>query len=378
MVKNLNQCPICLSDETEKFFCLKNSPLLQNVLFQTETEAKAIEHVNVNFMYCPNCHFVFNPQFHESKVDYTEKYNNNQLASKKYQQYIDELTDKVIHECKLNSKSRILEIGCGSGYFLHQLHKKLKNYNIYGYDPAYNGQYGMTGFIKKSYYKEKEKETFDIIILRHVLEGLLNFDDVLTTITSVMNRQTQLFIETPNLDYIIANKDISLMYHEVARYYSVRAIQCLLSKFGLELQQICLLFNGNNLGVFACKRHDVSIIPEISAKLERFEKIVSQHKKVVIWGISGRAISVLTHMSWDKKRVQFGIDIDKDKQGKYIPVTGQLIISPEQAASFDPDLVIIANANYLEEIRSSFSNKSRFLTLDGIFHEENNQMNRLE
>jgi len=325
---------------------------------------------NVNFMFCKDCRFVFNPQFHESKVDYTEKYNNNQMASRKYQQYIDELTDKVIHECKLNSESRILEIGCGSGYFLYQLHKKLQNQNIVGYDPAYNGQYAMSGFIKKSYFKAKEKETFDIIILRHVLEGLLNFDDILTTIPSAMKRNTKLFIETPSLDYIIANKDISLMYHEVARYYSVRAIQCLLSKFGLELQQVHLLFNGNNLGVFACKRHKISIMQEISAKLEAFEKIVSHYKKVVIWGISGRAISVLTHLSWDKERVQFGVDIDEDKQGKYIPVTGQLIISPEQAISFEPDLIIVANANYLDEIRSAFSYKRKFLTLDGILHEE--------
>jgi len=366
----MNQCPICLSGETVKFFSLKNSPLLQNVLFETETEAKAIERVNVNFMYCPDCHFVFNPQFHESEVDYTEKYNNNQLASKKYQQYVDELTDKVIHECKLNSKSRIMEIGCGNGYFLYQLHKKLENRNIVGYDPAYNGQYDMSDFIKKSYFEVKEQETFDIIILRHVLEGLLNFDDVLNSITAAMSRHTQLFIETPNLDYIIANRDVSLMYHEVARYYSIRAIQSLLGKFGLELQQIHLLFNGNNLGVFACKHHDISKMNEIVPKLERLEHIVFNHKKVVIWGISGRAISLLTHMSWNKDRVQFGIDIDKDKQGKYIPITGQLIISPEQAISFEPNLIIIANANYLEEIRRTYKFNSKFLTLDGILHEE--------
>ena len=94
-----------------------------------------------------------------------------------------------------------------------------------------------------------------------------------------------------------------------------------------------------------------------------------QYSKVVIWGISGRAITLLNHCSWDEKQVQFGIDIDKDKQGKYIPVTGQLIISPEQATSFEPDLVIIANANYLEEIRSDFHFKSKFLTMDGIIHE---------
>ena len=90
---------------------------------------------------------------------------------------------------------------------------------------------------------------------------------------------------------------------------------------------------------------------------------------MVIWGISGRAISFLTHNALDKSHIQFGIDIDKNKQGKYIPVTGQLIISPQQAAEFEPDLIIIANTNYLEEIKTTHNLKAKFLTLDGILHE---------
>jgi hypothetical protein len=68
--------------------------------------------------------------------------------------------------------------------------------------------------------------------------------------------------------------------------------------------------------------------------------------------------------------VQFGVDIAKDKQGKFIPVTGQLIISPEQAISFGADLIIVANANYLDEIKGTLSYKGKFLTLDGILHDE--------
>ena len=365
----MNECPICLSSEVEIFFSLKNSPLLQNVLFETEAEAKSIERVNVNFMFCQNCRFVFNPEFHESKIDYTEKYNNNQMASGKYQQYIDELSDTVIQECNLNSESRILEIGCGNGYFLSQLQKKLHNQNVVGYDPAYNGQYDMSGFINKSYFHAKEGESFHLIIMRHVFEALLNFNEVLSTVASAMNENTKLFIETPNLDYIIEHKDFSLMYHEVARYYSARAIQCLLTQYGVEIQQVHLLFNGNNLGIFAYKRPDVSTLREISNKLEGFKKVVSQHKRVLVWGVSGRAISILTHLGWDKEYVQFGVDIDKDKQGKFIPVTGQLILSPEQAISFGADLIIVANANYLDEIKNTLSFKGKFLTLEEIVHD---------
>jgi 2-polyprenyl-3-methyl-5-hydroxy-6-metoxy-1,4-benzoquinol methylase len=369
MTAAIHKCPICELADTQAFFDLKNSPILQNILLDNEDEAKKIERFDVHFRYCSRCHFAFNPQFYESKIDYTENYNNNQLASKKYRQYIDRLTDKIIRHCKLYAESRILEIGCGNGYFLLQLHQKLNNRNIAGYDPAYNGQYGMSDFITKSYFKAQTHHVYDVIILRHVLEGLLNFDDVLVAIGAAMHRHTQLFIETPNLDYIIQNQDITLMYHEVARYFSVRAIQILLEKYDLEIQQMFLLFNENYLGVIASRRSDLSVFRDIHVKFEKLQDIISEYRKIIIWGISGRAISFLTHNGLDERKVQFGVDIDKDKQGKYIPVTGQLILSPQQAIDFEPDLVIVANANYLEEIKSEFKFRGQFLTLDGIIHE---------
>ncbi len=362
-------CPICQSDELTDFFFLRNSPILQNVLYESETDAFAAEKVDVNFIYCSDCHFVFNPEFHESKVDYNEKYDNNQLASMRYREYIDELVDKLINSCTLNSKSRIMEIGCGNGYLLYRLHKRLENQNLVGYDPAYKGQYGMSDFIRKSYFQPIEEEDFDLIILRHVLEGLLNFDDVFKGIVSAMGDYGQLFVETPNLDYIISNKDSSLMYHEVARYYSAESLQRLFSKYALDIQEVHPLFNQNNIGVFAQKHIDVPSAVDISLQLEKLKKIVSQHSNVVIWGVSGRAISVLTNLSLDRQEVQYGVDIDVNKQGKYIPVTGQRIISPEQAAAVKPELVIVANANYLDEIRKTFKYKTNFLTVDGKFFE---------
>ena len=74
-------CPICHSKRTSYFFTLKNSTLLQNVLFLTEEEAKKARHVDVDFLYCRACHFVFNPEFLESEIRYTKEYNNNQLSS---------------------------------------------------------------------------------------------------------------------------------------------------------------------------------------------------------------------------------------------------------------------------------------------------------
>ncbi len=361
----MNKCPLCQSDQTQFFLHLKNAPLLLNILFATEEEAKTTERVNIDFRYCPSCHFVFNPEFCEAKVHYSKNYNNNQLASQYYQKYIDKLTDQLIKDCHLNSNSRIIEIGCGNGYFLSQLRRKLKAKQIVGYDPAYNNQYDMSDVIHKTYYHKSENESFDLIILRHALESLLDYSHVFSMMVSAMHNHSQLYLETLNLDYMLTHQDISLLSHEYARYYSTQALGKLLAPFNLQVQQICLLFNEQYLGLLAQKRQDIKGFFDVS---EDLHTIVAKYKKVLIWGISGRAISMLTHTFWNKDQIQFGVDIDKEKQGQYIPVTGQRIISPQEAIEFHPELVIVANANYLEEIRQYFECKTDFLTLDGQFY----------
>lgn len=361
----MNACPNCNYQKTEPFFHLKNSPILQNILLATESAARGVEKIDVDFEYCPNCHFVFNPKFDESSVNYTEIYDNNQMGSPEYTNYIDGLTDRIVADCSLNSDSKILEIGCGNGYFLSQIKEKSSSKFVRGYDPTYNGQHHMSEFINKSYFQPEAGETFEWIALRHALEGMLNYDGVLTGILASMHRKTKLYLEIVNLDYIIKQKDLSLLYYECARYYSLRSLQQMLSKYNLEIQQVYSLFNDNYLGVFASKRPDVRDLAEVRTKLK---ETVPNYNKVVIWGIAGRAISTMAHFGWEPEVVQYGVDIDRNKQGKHIPVTGQLILSPEEAVNFQPQLVIVANANYLTEIKQHFDRGTKFLTLDGVLH----------
>jgi hypothetical protein len=65
--------------------------------------------------------------------------------------------------------------------------------------------------------------------------------------------------------------------------------------------------------------------------------------------------------------VSFGVDIDPLRQGLHIPVTGQRILSPEEARAYGPDLVIVANPVYAPEIRAVLRNETRLVTLQGRF-----------
>jgi ABC-type enterochelin transport system substrate-binding protein len=50
-------------------------------------------------------------------------------------------------------------------------------------------------------------------------------------------------------------------------------------------------------------------------------------------------------------QISYVVDINPRKQGMYVSGTGQEIVSPEFLKDYDPDLVLIMNPIYNEEIR---------------------------
>lgn len=354
-----NRCPICGGVSTLHHH-LKNSPVLQNIFFGSEIDALNCNKVNVYFYFCNTCIFLFNPDFKEMEVTYNIDYNNDQLASEIYRKYISNISNELVSKCNLNSTSKILEIGCGNGFFLKKIMEATSSAYIVGFDPAYNDQHGLSDVIKKDYFK-KDGYKYDVVILRHCFDSFVNNKTLMKDIGDSLTESGRVYIEATSLDCIIGTGNFSMLFHEYHSYYSILAISIALKKFNLVVEQAFPLLDGNYIGVvakkYSCAEFD----------LNSLNLILKNYKKVVIWGISGRAVSLLSQLSLNVDTVQYGVDINKKKQGQYIPVTGQKIISPNDAIKFEPDLVIVSNKYYAKEIMSLFSNDKEFVTFDGKF-----------
>jgi hypothetical protein len=59
----------------------------------------------------------------------------------------------------------------------------------------------------------------------------------------------------------------------------------------------------------------------------------------------------------DKQSIEYVVDVNPRKQGLYTPCTAHRVIAPEQLRHIKPDVVIVMNPVYADEIR---------LTLDGL------------
>lgn len=73
-------------------------------------------------------------------------------------------------------------------------------------------------------------------------------------------------------------------------------------------------------------------------------------QRAVAWGAGARAISFL-NIYKIKEQIQYVVDINPKKQGKYLPGTGQQVIPPSYLQEYRPDVVIVTNPTFEIEIR---------------------------
>jgi hypothetical protein len=51
--------------------------------------------------------------------------------------------------------------------------------------------------------------------------------------------------------------------------------------------------------------------------------------------------------------VQQVVDVNPRKHGRYVPGTGQRVVAPDELSAAPPDLVVVMNPLYVDEVRST-------------------------
>ena len=85
---------------------------------------------------------------------------------------------------------------------------------------------------------------------------------------------------------------------------------------------------------------------------QRLADYKNQGKKVVLWGSGSKGVSFLTTLNLADS-IDYVVDINPYRQGYFMSGTGQEIISPDFLNQYDPDVVIIMNPIYRDEIATS-------------------------
>ena len=251
-------CPICNSNFVTEFYRAINQPVNENVLFDNENDAKRSSIGDIEMFFCNNCGFAFNNSFQLGKVDYSSDYKYTQPPSNIFNTYIENLIYKIIKDYNIRNSS-LIEIGCGKGDFLRKL-CKLGNNRGLGFDTSYEGPLEIIEenlqFKKDFFSMEKVGFNPDFIFSRQVLEHIPHPMSIISEIYNVFNDNSgKVFIETPNLEWILSNNILWDFYYEHCSYYTSNSLSYLLKKNGFNNITTENLFNNQYVGIFASKNN---------------------------------------------------------------------------------------------------------------------------
>ncbi|MFQ5653447.1 MAG: class I SAM-dependent methyltransferase [Planctomycetota bacterium] len=374
-------CPICDREHTDVFFRLGKVPAHIGLLWTSRERARACSRGEIRLAACQGCGFVYNQAFDLARLEYSEAYDNSLHFSDVYQEYAHGVAQRLVETYGLRGKS-IVEIGCGKGDFLVLLCDLGDNCG-FGFDPSYDGRQQeevsarRITFVKDFYSESHADYPADLIVSRYVFEHIPEPLLFLKTIREVIGSRLDMvvYFEVPNLLFTLRDHSIWDIIYEHCSYFSPSSLARVFCQAGFEILELREQYDGQFLGIVARPAapgagpsqngwgnpEEVSgrvpgFAEEYRRQLEswgaRLEEMTASKRRVVLWGGGAKGVSFLNFLGIEEA-VSHVVDINPAKQGKHIAGTGQRIVAPEELPYLGPDVVILMNPVYRDEVRAS-------------------------
>jgi SAM-dependent methyltransferase len=371
------RCLVCGSRRLLPVLRSETVPACSNVLLETQPEALNAPTATMLLTLCRWCGHLFNAAFDQGLVEYRPGYENSLQGAKSFREYDAKLVEDLVARNDLHGKT-VVEIGCGRGEFLQILCGK-GNRGL-GFDPSYPGdgsEFSETLNIKvlpERYESQTRDLEVDLICSRHTLEHVEDPQKFLRSIGSSTQRiGTALFLEVPNGLYTLRDGGIWDLIHEHCSYFTPQSLKRVLELSDYRSIEVNETFEGQFLTARAKTGYSdhagemvqIDYLEELAAdfakdywsKVEhwnlKFRDFAEREQKVIVWGGGSKGISLLNILR--PQNIQFLVDVNPIKHGKYIPGTGQRIIPPNFLTEYRPDVIIVMNPNYREEIAQQVS-----------------------
>jgi len=338
-------------------FARQDYPVFQNITFPSAEAARNATRVNISLIQDPVTGTVKNRDFDAQLMTYDENYHNEQGLSDAFKTHLLQVSELI---AAYMPQHKLVEIGCGKGVFLDLLSQQ--GFSISGFDPSYVGDDSR---IRKAYFNAQSNVACDGIILRHVLEHIEDPLSFLHLIKSQAPAGTKIYIEVPNLDWILAKNAWFDVFYEHVNYFRLSDFQ----RYFKRTLSLGDIFHQQYLYVIADldELQDVASLPAEPARLAPFSlglgsALLAQlqsEQPISIWGGASKGVIFALNLARMGLKVARIIDINPKKQGQYTAVTGIRIESPEEARQGmrDGESLYVMNSNYLEEIKTMTANR---------------------
>ncbi len=343
---------------------------------------------------CENCFLVQLEEFVAPDHIFTEyayfsSYAESWLAH--CRNYVDQMVDRL----GLNQRSLVAEIASNDGYLLQYFVKK--QIPVLGIEPAANvakvavekGVNTLVKFFGAQLATDlvAAGRQADLLIGNNVLAQVPDLRDFVAGLKILLGPQGVLTIEVPHLLQLMEGNQFDTIYHEHFSYFSFLAAEKIFAAHGLVLYDVDELpTHGGSLRIYARHSEDSSkpLTARVTAMRAKeadyglahietycaFEEKVKKTKRellqcmirakqagksIVGYGAPGKGNTLLNYCGIGKDFLDYTVDRNPYKQGRFTPGTHIPIFAPDKIRETRPDYLLILPWNLKGEIMQQMS-----------------------
>ncbi|MGH8133447.1 MAG: methyltransferase domain-containing protein, partial [Steroidobacteraceae bacterium] len=295
----------------------------------------------------------------------------------------------------LNGRSKVVEIASNDGYLLQ--HFVALGVPVLGIEPAANvaraaierGVPSVVRFFGQQTAGELAAEHGrpDLLLGNNVLAHVPDLNDFVGGMKTLLKPGGVVTLEFPHLYRLVRDNQFDTIYHEHFSYFSFLTVERVFAAHGLTLFDVEELpTHGGSLRIYG--RHAEDTTRAISARVTelrarelgegferlevyaRFEEQVKETKrrilsllidikrsgkKIVGYGAPGKGNTLLNYCGIRQDFLDFTVDRNPYKQGKYTPGTHIPILDPAAIDEHRPDFIFLLPWNLRDEITTQLA-----------------------
>jgi SAM-dependent methyltransferase len=310
--------------------------------------------------------------------------------SESWVEHARQYCDAIVARLSLGPASRVVEVASNDGYLLQ--HFRRRGLQVLGVEPAANVAAAAIAkgiptdvryFGSEAALEIRDRQgPADLIVANNVLAHVPDLNDFIEGLARLLSPAGVITLEIPHLLRLIEQSQFDTIYHEHFSYFSLLTAERALRAHGLEVFDVDeLATHGGSLRLYARVANDTRgeasqrVIDlratERGARLDQLEghagfagKVervardlrafleTARHegRHVAGYGAPGKGNTLLNYCGIGPELLEYTVDRNPYKQGKFTPGMRIPIHAPDRLAETKPDYVLILPWNLKDEI----------------------------